>query len=126
MPEDGVAEVKAAHDIALALRNDGYSIGYDSDDVLEDFDEHVEHGQDLLDPDDLGGFFVVAHRDGQTDFGTSVVLRDEVAYGVVQIQMLGAHFRAVHDTLPLDVETLVDAMIDEALTISDLDGDLDE
>jgi hypothetical protein len=121
MSDDRTPEVKAAHDLATSLRNDGYTVGFDSSDVVEDFDEHVDAGQQLLDADDLGAYFVVAHREGQTDYSTSVVLEDNVAWGVIQIEMLGAHFRTVLDALPLDTSDLIEAMVDEALTINEND-----
>jgi hypothetical protein len=121
--DDDPADVKAAHDIATALRNDGYTIGFDSADVVEDFDDHVAAAQADLGADDLGAFFTVAHRDGQTDYATSVVLEHDVAWGVIQIEMLGSHFRTVLEALPLDTADLIEAMVDEALTIDDLEDD---
>ena len=111
------ASVKAAHEIATTLRNKGYTVGFDGSDLVDDFDEHIATGQQMLEPDDLSGFFVVAHRDGQTDYSSSIAVEDNVAFGVLQIEMLGAHFRTVLDTLPLDTTTLVEAMVDEAITI---------
>lgn len=119
MPSDDPPEVKAAHDIATTLRNDGYTIGFGSSDVVDDFDDHAIAAKRMLDVEDLGAFFVVSHRDGQTDYSTSVVLRDDVAWGVIQIEMLGAHFRAVLEALPLDTSDLIDAMVDEAITIDE-------
>lgn len=116
-------DVKAAHDLAVSLRNDGYSVGFDSSDVVDDFDDHVSAGRELLDADDLGGYFVIAHRQGQTDYASSVIVRDPVAHGVVQIEMLGAHFRTVLDALPLSTAELVDAMVDEAITVDDVEDD---
>jgi hypothetical protein len=116
---DDPSDVKAAHDIATALRNDGYTIGFDSADVVKDFDSHVAAAQSNLDADDLGAFFVVAHRDGQTDYATSVILEHDVAWGVIQIEMLGSHFRTVLEALPLDTTDLIEAMVDEALVIDD-------
>ena len=118
------SDVKAVHDIAVSLRNDGYTVGFDSSDVVEDFDDHVEAGRELLDADDLGGYFVVAHRQGQTDYASSVIVRDPVAHGVVQIEMLGAHFRTVLEALPLNTTELVEAIVDEAITVDEMeDGD---
>ena len=120
MPEEeDPSRIKAAHDLSTSLRAEGYTVGFDSADIVEDWPTHVERGQRLLDYDDLGGYFVVAHRDGQTDYATSVVVNDSVAWGVVQIEMLGAHFRAVHDALPLNVDELIEAMVDEAVTIDE-------
>lgn len=116
-------KVKAVHDVVTALRNDGYTVGFDSDDVVEDFDEHVAQGQQQLDADDLAAYFVVAHREGQTDYGTSVVLGDDVVWGLIQVEMLGAHFRAVLDALPLSTTDLIDAMIDEAIAVDDMEGE---
>lgn len=118
------SDVKTAHDLATALRNEGYTIGFDSSDVVDDFGAHVSAGQELLDADDLAAHFVVAHREGQTDYSSSVIVDEPVAYGVVQIEMLGAHFRTVLETLPLDTTELIDAMVDEALAIDDM-GDPD-
>ena len=120
---DDPSDVKAAHDIATALRSDGYTIGFDSSDIVEDFDDHVAAAQADLDADDLGAFFTVAHRDGQTDYATSVVLKHDVAWGVVQVEMLGAHFRTVLEALPLDSTDLIKAMVDEALVIDNLEND---
>lgn len=123
MPSDEPeSDVQAVHDLSMALRNEGYSVGLDSSDYVEDFDEHAAEAQDLLDVDDLGGFFVISHRQGQTDYATSVVVDDNVAWGLVQIEMLGAHFRTVLQALPVDTSDLVNAMVDEALTIEDMDG----
>ena len=116
-------QVRAAHDLSTTLRNKGYSVGFDTDDLVEDFDEHTASGQALLDADDLGAFFVIAHRQGQTDYGSSVVLDDSLAYSLIQIEMLGSHFRTVLDTLPLSTTELVDAMVDEALTIDDMEDE---
>jgi len=121
MSDKRTPEVKAAHDLAVSLRNDGYTVGFDSSDVVEDFDQHVDAGRDLLEADDLGAYFVVAHREGQTDYSSSVVLKDDVTWGIVQIEMLGAHFRTVLDALPLDTTDLIEAMVDEALTIDEND-----
>ena len=121
---DDPSDVKAAHDIATALRNDGYTVGFDSSDVVEDFDDHVAAAQADLNPDDLGAFFMVAHRDGQTDYATSVVLEHDVAWGVIQIEMLGAHLRTVLEALPLDATDLIEAMVDEALVIDDLEDNV--
>lgn len=117
------SDVKAVHDLSVSLRNDGYTVGFDSSDVVEDFDDHVEAGRELLDADDLGGYFVVAHRQGQTDYASSVIVRDPVAHGVVQIEMLGAHFRTVLEALPLNTTELVEAIVDEALTVDDMEDD---
>lgn len=114
--------VKAAHDLATALRNEGYTVGFDADDVVEDFDDHAAAARGQLDADDLAAFFVVAHREGQTDYSSSVVVRDDVAWGVTQIEMLGAHFRTVLEALPLETTDLIDAMVDEALTVDESRG----
>jgi gamma-glutamyltranspeptidase len=119
-------DVKAVHDLAVSLRNDGYEVGLDAEDIVEDFNEHVENGRALLDEDDLSGYFVVAHREGQTDYASSVIVEDSVAYGIVQIEMLGAHFRTVLEALPMNTSELVDAMVDEAITIDTMDGGGDE
>lgn len=118
---DDDAKVKAAHDVVTTLRNEGYTVGFDSEDVVEDFDEHISQGKQQLDADDLGAFFIVAHREGQTDYGSSVVLGDDVVWGLIQIEMLGAHFRAVLDALPLTATDLVDAMVDEAIAVDDIE-----
>lgn len=118
---DALEDVKAAHDLAVSLRNDGYTIGFDSSDVVEDFDDHVNAGRELLEADDLSGYFTVAHREGRTDYSSSVVVRDPVAHGVVQIEMLGAHFRAVLEALPLETTELVEAVVDEAIAIDEYD-----
>lgn len=119
---DDPPELKALHDISLALRADGYTVGFDASDLNDDFTDHVTESKRLLDVDDLGGYFIVAHRDGQTDYASDVVVEDSLAYGIVQIEMLAAHFRAVHETLPLSVGDLVDAMVDEAVTVEDNEG----
>lgn len=121
MPDE-TPKIKAAHDVVDALRAEGYTVGFDSDDVVEDFDEHAGEAQDQLDAEDLAAFFVVAHREGQTDYSSSVVLEDEVAWGLVQIEMLGAHFRTVLDALPLSTTELVDAMVDEAIAADEMEG----
>lgn len=123
MTDEDLEDVKAAHDLAVSLRNDGYTVGFDSDDVVEDFDQHVQDAQELLEADDLSGFFVVAHREGQTDYASSVVVNDSVAWGVVQIEMLGSHFRTIVDALPLGTTELVESIVDEALTIDDVEDD---
>lgn len=123
MPEDDPPEIKAVHDLATALRNDGYTVGLDAEDVVEDFDEHVTAAQAQLDAGDLAAYYVIAHREGQTDYSSSVIVDDSVAWGVVQIEMLGAHFRTVLDALPLDTTELVEAIVDEAITIDPTDDE---
>jgi hypothetical protein len=116
---DDTPDLKAVHDLQTALRNEGYTVGFGADDVVADFDDHVHDAQAQLDADDLAAFFVIAHREGQTDYASSVIVDDEVAWGVTQIQLLGAHFRTVLDALPLDTTDLIDAMVDEALTLDE-------
>ncbi|WP_254535257.1 hypothetical protein [Halomarina litorea] len=117
------SEVQAAHQLITTLRNQGYTVGLDTDDIVEDFNDHTVSAQALLDADDLGAFFVIAHRQGQTDYSTSVILDESVAWGVIQIEMLGSHFRTVLDALPLSTTELVDAMVDEAITIEEMDNE---
>lgn len=117
------SKVEAAHDVVNALRAEGHTVGFQSEDIVEDFDSHAEQAKATLDADDLAGFFVVAHRSGHTDFASSVVLGDSVAWGLVQIEMLGAHFRSVHDQLPLDTTELIEAMMDEAIAVEEMDDE---
>lgn len=116
-------KVKAAHDVVDSLRAEGYTVVLHTSDVVDDFEHGVERSKELLEADDLAACFVVAHREGQTDYGTTVVVNDSTIWGLIQIEMLGAHFRTVHDALPLDVDELVDAMIDEAVSTEEV-GDV--
>lgn len=68
--------------------------------------------------DNRSGCFVVAHREGQTDYTSSVVGRDS-ADGVVQIEMLDAHVRTVLESPPLEMAELVA----KALAIDDTEAD---
>lgn len=114
-------KVSNAHELVTALRNDGYTVGFDASDVVDEFDENIEKTRELLDGDELAGYFLVAARDGRTDYSSSVVVDDPVVHGVTQIQMLGAHFRVVLEHTGLDTSSLVDAMVDEAITIDEPD-----
>lgn len=117
-------ESKRAHELITALRNDGYSVAYGADDN-DDFPDHVAIARDALaDPDDLMGYHLVAMAEGQTDYYSSTVLEGGTAAALAQIQMLGSHFRCVLDATGLDTTQLIDAMVDEALTIDD--GGADE
>lgn len=120
--DDEIArELKAAHELTTKLRADGYSVGFDADDLVEDFDDHREQAHEVLDGDDVSAYFLVVERGQNADFSSSVVVDDPVVYGVSQIQMLGAHFRTVLDNTGLDTSELVESMVDEALAI-DADG----
>lgn len=112
-------ELKKAHELTTKLRADGYSVGFDADDLVDDFDDHREQSIALLEADDVSAFFLVVERDQQTDFSSSVVVSDPVVYGVSQIQMLGAHFRTVLDNTGLETTELVESMVDEALVIDE-------
>lgn len=113
----------AAHQLVDALRADGYSVGLAGEDapLVDDFDSHVADGQAVLDADDLSAYFVAAQVGAETNYAAACVVDDPVVWGVSQIQLLGAHFRAVHDALGVDVDTLLDAMVDEALAIDDVE-----
>lgn len=117
---DHPSDVKAAHDLVTALRNEGHTVGFESGDLVDAFDDHVERAQAQLDADDLAAFYVIAHRQGQTDYSSSVVVDDSVIWGLIQVEMLGAHFRTVLESLPLDTTELIDAMVDEALAIDEI------
>lgn len=120
---DAPDNVQAAHALTTALRAEGYTIGFDTEDIVEDFDEHREMAAALLDEDDVAAFFITVAREGQTDYSSSVIVDDSTVWGVTQIQLLGAHFRTVLDTLPLSTTELVDAIVDEAVTIEENDDD---
>lgn len=113
------SDVQAAHDLTTSLRADGYSVGFDVDDVVADFPEHKQQATELLEGDDVSSFFLVVERGESADYSTSVIVDDDVVWGVSQIQMLGAHFRTVLDALPLSTTDLVSAVVDEALTIDE-------
>ena len=115
-------DVELAHDLTTTLRADGYTVGFDSSDVVGDFDEHKQTAGELLEGDDVSSFFLVVERGETTDYSTSVIVADSTVWGVSQIQMLGAHFRTVLDSLPLSTETLISAMVDEAVTIDEADA----
>lgn len=118
-PED----VQLAHDLTTALRADGYTVGFDTDEVVEDFADHKQQAAALLEGDDISSFFLVVERSGDTtDYSTSVIVENSTVWGVSQIQMLGAHFRTIYDALPLSTEDLISAIVDEALTIDDTAG----
>ena len=120
---DESEETKRAHELITALRNDGYDVAYGTE-TNEDFPEHVDLARDALeDPDELMGYFLVAMNEGQTDYYSSTVLRAGPPVGMAQIQMLGAHFRAVLDATGLDTTDLIDAMVDEALAVNEGEAD---
>lgn len=118
--DDRPPKEKAAHDLITSLRGEGYTVGFDSSDTLEDFEKHAKQAQAQLDQDDLAAFFVVAHRDEQTDYSTSVVVDDEMVWALIQIEMLGAHFRTVYERVPLEASELIDVMVDEALAVDEI------
>ncbi len=102
-----------------ALRNEGYTVSY-SGAVNSDFEKHVEEAKKPLEePDDLMGFYLLAMLEGRTDYYSSTVLGGGPPSAIAQIQMLGSHFRSVLDSTGLETTTLVEAMVDEALTIDD-------
>lgn len=120
---DEQEETKRSHELITTLRNDGYDIAYGAG-TNEEFPEHVSAARDALeDPDELMGYFLVAMAEGQTDYYSSTVLEGGTPMAVAQIQMLGAHFRAVLEATGLDTTDLIDAMVDEALAI---DGGQDD
>lgn len=122
----GPSDVELAHDLTTSLRADGYTVGFDTDeDVVDGFDDHKQEAAELLEGDDVSSFFLVVERGENADYATSVIVEDNVVWGLAQIQMLGAHFRTVLDALPFGTEGLISAIVDEALTI-DEDGDRDE
>jgi hypothetical protein len=123
--DDG-ERAKRAHELITALRNDGYEVAY-SDRANDEFPEHVAAGREALaDPAELMGYFLVAMAEGQTDYHASTVVDDGTASFVAQIQMLGAHFRALYDSTgeEMGVDMLVNSMIDEALTIDEIEDSL--
>ncbi len=112
-----------AHELITALRNDGYEVAY-SDRANDEFPAHVDTGREALDgPEELMGYFLVTMAEGQTDYHASTVVEDGTASFVAQIQMLGAHFRALYDSTgeEMGVDMLVSSMIAEALTIDEMD-----
>ena len=114
-------DVKAAHDLGVKLRADGYSVGFEADDVLDEqtFADHKEQAAKTLFDEDVASFYLAVERDQHTDYSTSCIVQDQSVWGISQIQMLGAHFRMVHDALPLSTSELIDAMVDEAITIDE-------
>jgi hypothetical protein len=120
---DEQEETKRTHELITALRNDGYDVAYGTD-ANEDFPDHVDIARNALEnPDELMGYFLVAMAEGQTDYYSSTVLEAGTPMAVAQIQMLGAHFRAVLDTTGLDTTDLIDAMVDEALAVNEGEND---
>lgn len=114
-------KAKRAHELITALRNDGYEVAY-SGRANDDFPEHVVTGREQLDdPEELMGYFLVTMAEGQTDYTASTVVDDGTASLVAQIQMLGAHFRALYDSTDMDVDLLVNSMLDEALAIDEIE-----
>jgi hypothetical protein len=56
-----------------------------------------------------------------------VCLDDETAAAHVHIEMLAAHFRTVFESLPdVEASTLMDAVVQEAVSIEEMDGESDE
>jgi len=116
------SEEKRAHELITTLRNDGYDVAYGAD-TNDAFDDHVAEARAALDePDALMGYYLVAMAEGQTDYYSSTVVEGSTAMALAQIQMLGAHFRSVLEATGLETTTLVDAMVDEAITIEEADG----
>lgn len=123
--DDG-ERAKRAHELINAMRADGYEVAY-SGRVNDDFPEHVAAGREQLEnPDELMGYFLVSMAEGQTDYSASTVVGEGTPSMVAQIQMLGAHFRALYDSSGMDVEMLVNSMIDEALEIDELSEEEEE
>lgn len=112
---------KVVHDVMNRLRADGYEVGLNAGDYVDAFPEHVQETKRQLDAEDLRACFLVAYREGHTDYSSAVSVDDSVAWGVIQIQMLGAHFRTVLDALSLSTTDLVSAMVDEALAVDELE-----
>lgn len=115
---------KRVHELITALRNDGYAVAYGADENA-DFPDHVVQAREALKPDEAMGYYLVVMAPGTTDYYSSTVVEGGTAVGVTQIQMLGAHFRSVLEATGLDTTQLVDAMIDEAITIEEADRDVD-
>lgn len=114
---------KRVHDLLTSLRNDGVDVAYGGGENT-DFPDHVDTAQQALeDPDELMGYYLVVMAEGQTDYYSSTVLEGGTAMAITQIQMLGVHFRSVLEATGLDTTDLIDAMIDEALTIEEVDDD---
>lgn len=111
---------KRVHELITTLRNGGWSVAYGAD-GNEDFPEQVAAARDALEPEDLMGYYLVAMEPEQTDYYSSTVVEGGTAMAVAQIQMLGAHFRSVLEATGLDTRDLVDAMVDEAVTIEGVD-----
>jgi len=111
---------KRVHELITALRNDGYTVAYGTDEN-DDFAEHVAQAREALKPNELMGYYLVVMAPETTDYYSSTVVGGGTAMGVTQIQMLGAHFRSVLGATGLETTQLVDAMIDEAVTIGEVD-----
>jgi len=114
-------QTKRAHELITALRNDGYDVAYGAD-ANDAFPEHVGQARDALNADELMGYYLVAMAEGQTDYYSSTVLEGSTASAIAQIQMLGAHFRSVKEATGLETAALIEAMVDEALTIDGADN----
>jgi deoxyribodipyrimidine photolyase-like uncharacterized protein len=111
---------KRVHELITTLRNDGYDVAYGADEN-NDFPEHVAQACEALEPDELMGYYLVVMAPETTDYYSSSVVGGGTAMGVTQIQMLGAHFRSVLEATGLETTQLVDAMVDEAVTIGEVD-----
>lgn len=112
-------QTKRVHELITSLRNDGYTIAYGAPEN-EDFQEHVDEARDALDPEDLMGFYLVVMGPEQNDYYGSTVVEGGTATALSQIQMLGSHFRSVLEYTGLSTTDLIDAMVDEALTVDEV------
>jgi hypothetical protein len=111
---------KRVHELITALRNEGYSVAYGTEEN-GDFPKHLAQAREALESDELMGYYLVVMAPGTTDYYSSTVVGSGTAAAVTQIQMLGAHFRSVLETTGLETTRLVDAMVDEAVTIEEVD-----
>lgn len=111
---------KRTHELITALRNDGYSVAYGAD-TNDDFPNHVAAARDALDAEELMGYYLVAMAPETTDYYSSTVVEGGTEMAIAQIQMLGAHFRSVLEFTGLETTQLVDAVVDEAITIEETD-----
>jgi len=116
-------QTKRVHELITTLRNDGYNVAYGAAEN-EDFAEHAKLAREALEADGLMGYYLTVMAPGQTDYYSSTVVEgQESAMALAQIQMLGSHFRTVLEATGLDTTTLIDAMVDEALTIEEIDDE---
>ena len=111
---------KRVHELITALRNDGYTVAYGAEEN-GDFPEHVAQAREALEADELMGYYLVVMAPETTDYYSSTIVEGGTAMAVTQIQMLGTHFRSVLEATGLETTQLVYVMVNEAVTIGEVD-----